>query len=202
MAIVGGCHDTAAKVLRALLDHGATTLEARIGSHIATFGGSNCFQTDRRLSDAIPKPGGGRYHPESIGRARRTMKRAGFLLCKRIPPNHLPRGADYPTPHGTTSKYIRWSVIGIQRPPKQIQRLEAKRLRAEERHERLGPRYGASGAITPPNPTTTTGRPPPPPDSELAQVLSDFESLQQSARAKRTAPSQQGAVRSGVDPPG
>jgi hypothetical protein len=200
MAIVGGCHDTAAKVLRALLDQGATTLEARIGSHIATFGGSNCFQTDSRLSEAIPKPGGGNYHPESIGRARRTMKRAGFLLCKRIAPNHLPRGADYPTPHGTTSKYIRWSVIGVQRPPKQVQKLEAKRLRAAERHQRLGPRYGASGAITPPNPTTT-GRPTPPPDSELAQVLADFESIQQSARAKRTAPTPQGAVRSGADPP-
>jgi hypothetical protein len=200
MAIVGGCHETAAKVLRALLDHGATTLEARIGSHVATFGGSNCFQTDVRLSEAIPKPGGGRYHPESIGRARRVMKRAGFLLCKRIPPNHTPRGADYPTPHGTTSKYIRWSVIGIQRPPKQVQKAEARRLRTEERHQRLGPRYGASGAITPPSPITT-GRPAPPPDTELAQVLADFESLQQSARAKRTAATPQAAVRSGVDPP-
>ena len=198
MALTGGCHETAARVLRALLDQGATRLEARIGAHVATFGGSNCFQTDTKLSAAIVKPGGGRYHPESIGRARRCMKRAGFLLVKRIPPNHLPRGADYPTPHGTTSKYLRWSVLGVQRPPKQVQRREADALRAAERHARARPRYSA---IIDPNPTPTTGRPSPTPDSELAQLLRDFESLQQSAADKRAAPNTQGAARSGVDPP-
>lgn len=193
MALTGGCHETAARVLRALLDQGCTPLESRIGAHVATFGGSNCFQTDSKLAQAIPKPGGGHYHPESIGRARRSMKRAGFLHVKRIPPNHLPRGADYPTPHGTTSKYLRWSVLGVQRPPKQVQKREAAALRAAERHEHARPRYSA--IIDPP------GRPSPAPDPELAQVLSDFESLQQSARAKRAAPTEQGAARSGMDPP-
>ncbi len=188
-------------MLRALLDQGATTLEAKIGSHIATFGGSNCFQTDARLSEAIAKPGGGHYHPESIGRARRLMRTAGFLICKRIPPNHTPRGADYPSPHGTTSKYIRWSVLGVQRPPKHVQRQEAQQLRAAERHQRAQPRHAAPGAIFPPDTTTTTGRPPPAPDSELAQVLSEFLSSQQSVRERRAAPNQQGAARSGVDPP-
>lgn len=199
MGLTGGCHETAAKVARSLLENGCTRLETRIGAHIATFGGANCFQTDRRLSEILAKPGGGRYHPESIGRARRTMKRAGFLIVKRISPNHLPRGADYRTPHGTTSKYLRWRVIGVKRPPRAVQRQEANSLRAAERHERAVARYAAPGAIVPANPIEH-GRPSPAPDGELAQVLDDFIA-QQSARAKRTASIQQGAVRSGRSPP-
>jgi len=199
VTLTGGCHDTAARVLQSLLDQGATTLEAKIGSHIATFGGSNCFQTYERLSEAIKKPGGGRYHFESVGRSVRLMKRAGFVIVKRIPPNHLPRGADYPTPHGTTSKYLRWGVLGVKRPPKSVRHKEATAARAAERHERAAPRYAAPGAIVP---SDVSGRPPKPPDGELAQVLSDFESLQQSALDRRTAPTTRGAVRQGRGPPG
>lgn len=197
MALVGGCHETAARVAVALLEQGCTPLEARIGSHIATFGGANCFQNDTRLSEALLKPGGGKYHPESIGRARRTMRRAGYIVCRRIPPNHVPRGADYPTPHGTTSKYLRWSVLKVQRPPKAQQREQAKRLRAAERHDHARPRHVASGAIVPSIPV----RPTPPPDGELAQVLSDFESCQQSALDRRAAANQQAVARPGRDPP-
>lgn len=202
MAVGGSCHELAARTAIALLEQGATALEARIAAHIASFGGT-CWQTDGTLAGILTKPGEGRYHRESIGRARRSLSRAGFLHVKRIFAGQTPDGADYPSSHGTTSKSVRWKHVGVSRPPKSVRRRESERHRAAERRERVGPRHSAAGAITTANPPPSTehGRPPPTPDNELAQLLADFRSLQSSARAKRTASIEQDAVRSGTDPP-
>lgn len=198
MSLVGSCHELAARTAIGLLEQGCTALEARIGGHIASFGG-NCWQTDRTLADVLTKPGNGKYHRESVGRARRTLARAGFLNVKRIFAGQTPEGADFASSHGTTSKMIRWKTLEIQPPPKSVRRREAERHRAAERNaERQQRRLVAPGAI---RPTIFSERPPPPPDNELAQVLSDFTSAQQSARSQRTASIQRGAVRSGTDPP-
>lgn len=198
----GSCSELAAKVAAALLDQGATNLEAKIGSYIASFGDTN-WQTDRKLSKAIPKDRwGAHYHRESIGRARRMLTRAGFLHVKRIMPGVVPPGADYPAPHGTTSKGIRWKAVGVTRPPKSERRAMAAQAKAVERHERLArSRHAAPGAI---NPETIGYRAPrsPKPDPELASVLADFESLQQSARARRGVGNEtQPTPRQGPDPP-
>lgn len=197
----GSCSELAGKVAAALLEQGATNLEAKIASYVASFGDTN-WQTDKTLAKAIPKDrSGALYHRESIGRARRMLTRAGFLHVKRIFPGQIPDGADYPSAHGTTSKGIRWKAVGVTRPPKSERRKAAERARTAERHERLAkPRHVAPGAINP----ETTGRAPrsPKPDAELAQVLADFESLQQSARAKRgTGDEQKPVPRQGPDPP-
>jgi hypothetical protein len=201
----GSCSELAGKVAAALLEQGATNLEAKIASYIASFGDTN-WQIDKTLAENIPKDrSGGRYHRESIGRARRMLTRAGFLHVKRIFPGQVPEGADYPSAHGTTSKGIRWKSIGVTRPPKSERRKAAERARAAERHERLAkPRYAAPSAILGANPTGSTRRAPksPEPDSELASVLRDFESLQQSARARRGTGEEQTPVpRQGPDPP-
>ncbi len=197
----GSCSELAGKVAVALLEQGATNLEAKIASYVASFGDTN-WQIDKTLAENIPKDrSGGRYHRESIGRARRMLTRAGFLHVKRIFPGQIPDGADYPSAHGTTSKGIRWKAVGVTRPPKSERRKAAERARAAERHERLAkPRHVAPGAINP----ETTGRAPrsPKPDAELAQVLRDFESIQQSARARRgTGEEQKPVPRQGPDPP-
>jgi hypothetical protein len=201
----GSCSELAAKVAAALLEQGATNLEAKIGSYIASFGDTN-WQIDRVLAQNLQKNrSGALYHRESIGRARRMLTRAGFLHVKRIFPGQVPEGADYPSAHGTTSKGIRWKAVGVTRPPKSERRKAAEQARAAERHERLAkPRYAAPGAIVGANPTHSTGRAPrsPEPDAELASVLRDFESLQQSARAKRgTGDEQKPVPRQGPDPP-
>ena len=197
----GSCSELAGKVAVALLEQGATNLEAKIASYVASFGDTN-WQIDKTLAENIPKDrSGGRYHRESIGRARRMLTRAGFLHVKRIFPGQIPDGADYPSAHGTTSKGIRWKSVGVTRPPKSERRKAAERARAAERHERLAkPRHVAPGAINP----ETAGRAPrsPKPDAELASVLADFTSLQQSARAQRgTGDRQKPVPRQGPDPP-
>jgi hypothetical protein len=201
----GSCSELAGKVAAALLEQGATNLEAKIGSYIASFGDTN-WQTDSKLSKAIPKDRwGAHYHRESIGRARRMLTRAGFLHVKRIMPGVVPPGADYPAPHGTTSKGIRWKAVGVTRPPKSERRQMAQQAKALERHERLAkPRHTAPGAIVGTNPIDSTGRAPksPTPDPELASLLLDFVSTQQSARARRgTGEEQKPVPRQGPDPP-
>jgi hypothetical protein len=197
----GSCSELAGKVAVALLEQGATNLEAKIASYVASFGDTN-WQTDKTLAAAIAKDrSGSHYHRESIGRARRMLTRAGFIHVKRIFPGQVPDGADYPSAHGTTSKAIRWKALGVTRPPKSERRKAAERARAAERHERLAkPRHAAPGAI---NPETARRAPKSPkPDAELASVLRDFESLQQSARARRgTGEEQKPVPRQGPDPP-
>lgn len=198
----GSCSELAAKVAAALLDQGCTNLEAKIASYVASFGDTN-WQTDSKLSQAIAKDRwGAHYHRESIGRARRLLTRAGILHVKRIMPGVVPPGADYPAPHGTTSKGIRWKAVGVKRPPKSERRAMAAQAKALERHERLAkPRHVAPGAINP----ETSGRAPksPPPDAEMASVLHEFVSSQQSLRARRGVGIEvKPTPRQGPDPPG
>lgn len=202
MTAGGSCSELAAKVAAALLEQGATNLEAKIAAYVASFGDTN-WQTDTKLAKNIAKDRvGGRYHRGSIGRARRMLTRAGFLHVKRIMPGVIPPGADYPTPHGTTSKTIRWGNVGVTRPPKSERRKAAEKARAADRHDRLAkPRHVATPGLVPPNTADSFGRgKAPKPDSELAQLLSDFESLQQSAHTRRGV-GRGPTPRQGPDPP-
>lgn len=197
----GSCSELAGKVAAALLEQGATNLESKIASYVASFGDTN-WQTDKRLSEAIAKDRfGAHYHRESIGRARRMLTRAGFLHVKRIMPGQVPPGADYPAPHGTTSKGIRWKAVGVKRPPKSERRQMAAQAKAVERHERLAkPRHASPGAINP----ETFGRAPksPEPDAELAQVIAATTAAMTSLWARRgVGEEQKPTPRQGPDPP-
>lgn len=196
----GSCQDLAGKVAQALLEQGCTNLESKIGSYIASFGGNN-WQTDRTLADRIPKDrSGSHYHRESVGRARRMLSKAGFLKVKRVFPGQTPEGADYASSHGTTSKFVRWSVLGVTRPPKSERRKQAERLCASERHTRLGPRYASTTALVAPEATITPGTQPVP-DPELALVLDTWTASMQSLRARRAGSTPQGPARQGHGPP-
>lgn len=200
MGDFGSCGDLAAKVASELLDQGATNLEAKIASHIAAFGG-NCWQTDKRLAGLIPKDRfGARYHRKSIQRARSMLAKAGYLKVKRVFGGQVPDGADYPSSHGTTNKYISWKTLGIRPPPKSERRKAAQKQRTEERHERMAkPRYAAPSAIVAPNPSDS-GRPKASDDPELAQMCESWLRSAQSARTRRTASIEQDAVRQGPEP--
>lgn len=199
----GSCPELAAKVAAALLEQGCTALEAKIASYVASFGDTN-WQTDTRLAERIAKDrSGATYHPGSVARARRQLTRAGYLHSRRIMPGQVPPGADYPAPHGTTSKGIRWKAVGVTRPPKSERRKMAQQAKVVERHERLAkPRYAAPGAMTGANPNTA-GRAltSPKPDPELASVLDAATASMQSLWARRGVVVEQTTPRQGPDPP-
>lgn len=127
-----GSHNVAAEIVaRALLERGATNLQAKLGAEIASRGDTSWLD-DPESSRWIVKPGGGQYHRESIGRARRFMSRAGWIESKRIFPQHIPDGAKYTTPHGTTSKRVLWKNLGLRSPmnrgSRRKQRVEQERI--------------------------------------------------------------------------
>jgi hypothetical protein len=133
-----GSHNVAAEIVaRALLENGATNLQAKLGAEIASRGNTD-WLTDKETSKFLVKPGGGSYHRESIGRARRLMSRAGWIESKRIYPTKIPDGAKYTSPHGTTSKRILWKTLGLRSP---MTRGDRKKRRIEqERITRRPPR--------------------------------------------------------------
>jgi hypothetical protein len=111
-----GSHHVAAEIVAgALLEKGFTNLMVKLGKEIAERG-DTCWINDKRMATVLVKPGGGQYHRESIGRARRLMARAGVIESKRIYPQHWPDGAKRHTPHGTTSKRIMWKALGLRNP--------------------------------------------------------------------------------------
>jgi hypothetical protein len=111
-----GSHNVAAeKVARALLECGATNLQAKLGVEIASRGDWHWIN-DKRTAEILVKPGGGQYHRGSVGRARRLMARAGWIESQRVFPLRVPKGADYTTTHGTTTKRILWKHLGIRCP--------------------------------------------------------------------------------------
>jgi hypothetical protein len=124
-----GSHNVAAEIVaRALLESGATNLQAKLGAEIAARG-DHCWISDTRMREALVKPSGGQYHRESIGRARRLMARAGWIESKRIFPQQKPDGAKHPSTHGTTSKRILWKTLGLRSP---MTRGERRKRRIEE----------------------------------------------------------------------
>jgi hypothetical protein len=135
-----GSHNVAAEIVaRALLELGATNLQAKLGAEIASRGDTS-WLTDEESGKFIRKPGGGAYHRESIGRARRLMSRAGWIESKRIFPQHKPDRAKYTTPHGTTSKRILWKTLGLKSP---MTRGDRKKRRIEQERITHPPRGAA-----------------------------------------------------------
>lgn len=111
-----GSHHVAAEIVAgALLAKGFTNLQVKLGKEIAERG-ATCWINDVRMREVLVKPGGGKYHRESIGRARRLMARTGVIESKRIYPQHIPDGAQRRTPSGTTSKRIMWKALGLRNP--------------------------------------------------------------------------------------
>lgn len=163
-SLPGSCEHAADVAARALLERGATNLEAKIGAHVASFG-DQCWQTDGKIREIIHRPDGRPYHVESIGRARRAMARAGWLISLRIFTGQKAPGARRVSAHGTTSKSLRWSVLNVTNPLTRGERRKA-RIAAGEKVAPLGdppmrPRYSA---------------PPPPLDFKLAAVVGELAS--------------------------
>lgn len=133
-----GSHNVAAEIVaRRFLENGATNLQAKVGAEIASRG-DHCWISDAQMRSQLVKPGGGQYHRESIGRARRLMARAGWIESKRVFPTQIPDGAKYPTTHGTTSKRILWKTLGLRSPMTRGDR--RKRRIEQERETRRPPR--------------------------------------------------------------
>jgi hypothetical protein len=137
-----GSHDRAAEVVaRALLELGATNLQAKLGAHVASFG-DKCWQTDSTVKQILRRSDGRQYHRESIGRARRLMAQRGWIGSARIFPLQTPPGARFRSTHGTTSKSIAWKVLGLRNP---VTRGERRERRKEAQRVELNP-------FTPPRP--------------------------------------------------
>lgn len=131
-----GSHERAAEVAaRALLQTGATLLQAKIGAHIASYG-DTCFQSDTVLREAFRRWDGRKYHRGSIGRARRNGARAGWWTSKRVLPNEKPLKAEKKSTYGTTSKSFDWKRFGLRSP---ITKGENRKLRRQQNDEQRKP---------------------------------------------------------------
>ena len=137
----GSCERAAELTARRLLEIGATNLEAKLGAHIASFG-ERCWQTDERVRNALRRSDGRRYHRESIARARRHMRKIGWLESERVFPNETPQGAKYRSTFGTTTKSIRWGALGLKNPlAKSVQRRRRLEQERQEWEARTAARY-------------------------------------------------------------
>lgn len=120
----GSCDRAAEVAVSALIKAGATTLQARLGRHIASRG-VECWETDAAVREQIAKESGRYYHRESIGRGRRDMTRRGWIGSRRIfPQQKLPNG--HRCAQGTTTKYIDWGKFGVRNPLTRGERREAR----------------------------------------------------------------------------
>jgi hypothetical protein len=114
----GSKDEAKGRATRALLEAGATRLEALVGGHVASFG-DVCFQTDTRLQHELFRPDGKRYHRESIARARRRLRDNGFITSTRIFTNDPIPGAKYNkgcSTRGTTLKTFNWRSVALKNP--------------------------------------------------------------------------------------
>lgn len=98
------------------------------------------YRNYEKVRLAVPKPGGGFWHRDSIGRATRELARDGFLILKRVMPGIVPLSADYRT-NGTTEKTVVWATLRAKNPLTRSQRRTARikqerEMRAEERERR------------------------------------------------------------------
>jgi len=136
-----GSHEVAADIVgRALLDQGATNLQAKFGAFVASHG-DHCWRSDTAAQLALKRNDGRPYHRESIGRARRLMARRGWIGSERVYPLQKPAGALYPTTHGTTNKWIGWKALGLKSPLTRGERRERQEVaRKIDMTERLEPR--------------------------------------------------------------
>lgn len=127
-----GSHHVAAEVVaRALLERGATNLQAKVGAAVASYG-EHCWVSDTQMRDHLVRRGDGRpYHRESIGRARRLLARAGCIKSERVFPAQKPLGAKYRTTHGTTSKCVLWKTLGLKCPMTRGDRKQRRMDQAE-----------------------------------------------------------------------
>ncbi len=126
-----GSHEIAADIVgRALLDQGATNLQAKLGAFVASYG-DTCFRDDKATQSVLKRSDGRQYHRESIGRARRLMARRGWIESTRVFPQHVPAGAKHPSNHGTTTKRILWKTLGLRNPMSRGEKRERRQRKLE-----------------------------------------------------------------------
>lgn len=170
MRASGSCPRSAEVAAKALLDLGCTQLEQRIGAHIASFGGRNCFQTDSALLEVFEREYARTYHVESIGRARRTLARREIIRSKRIYTGQKPRGAKKPSPHGTTSKWVRWDHLGVPDPNARREASIERNVKANAERKRDRAQHSAPVAVL-----AYSSRPPDDVDAELQSLFQEYE---------------------------
>ncbi len=122
----GSCTHAGAVAAAAFVERGVTRLGVAVAKYVAEYG-DVCFQTYGAIAAKLARPGGGRYHRESIGRVCRELARAGLMGSKRIMPFHKPRRAKRVTPHGTCEKWINWRALGISNPLSRSERSQLAR---------------------------------------------------------------------------
>jgi hypothetical protein len=211
----GSKEEARGRATRALLDAGATRLEALVGGHVASFG-DVCFQTDTRLQHELLRPDGKRYHRESIARARRRLRDNGFITSTRIFTNDPIPGAKYNrgcSTRGTTLKAFNWRRLQLKNPFSRAARRELRikqaqaaraagelvrapaRPPAPEVQREPGPRYSS--------PAHTPAAPPMDPDMAAAieTARSAHEQRQQRAAAARVGQVPAGAAAPERPPP-
>jgi hypothetical protein len=123
----GSCTHAGAVAAAAFVERGVTRLGVAVAKYVAEYG-DVCFQTYSAIAAKLTRPGGGRYHRESIGRVCRQLARAGLMGSKRIMPFHKPRRAKRVTPHGTCEKWINWRALGISNPLSRSERRQVAQL--------------------------------------------------------------------------
>ena len=119
-----------------LIDGGWSKLSALVGGHIASFGDS-CWQTYRRVSEAIRRPDGRRYHPESVARVCRQLRDRELVRHERVfVGGKMPTRAKYKaSSRGTTIKAFNWRVLGERNPFTPLHRRQARQEQARELRE-------------------------------------------------------------------
>src|SRR5438876_8985362 len=152
-----GSHERAAEIIaRALLRAGATNLELKLATEIASYG-DHCFLTDVAMRSVLKKHDGSPYHVGSIGRSRRLMSRRGWIGSERVLPLQKPKGARWESRYGTTNKWVGWKALGLKNPLTRGERRERAPLperpettpRARTAVGRLLDRIGGGGASAP-----------------------------------------------------
>lgn len=105
------------------LELGQSTLKALLLGEYAKF--PVHYRTYGKVRLTVPKPTGGFWHRDSIGRATRELARDGFLVLRRVLPGIVPLSAEYRT-NGTTEKSVVWPALQVKNPLTRSQRRAAR----------------------------------------------------------------------------
>ena len=170
------------KVTGAMMDLGASCLETKAAAWVASYG--DCFLDYKKAAEEIPKrPDGSRYHRGSIARACRRLKRWGLMTINRVWPQHVPKGAKWTTPHGTTDKSINFEALGL-RPSMSRGRRRARRFAQDYRPpvRAMSPSSAAAASSSTPPPPSSP-RPAPAMLAELVKPNPDTLAAMQATLA-------------------